>query len=141
MAGDHLNDSAVLVVDDNPVNLKLLRLVLSLDGFRVEAATTAEEALEVMRQRTPVAVVADIEMPGMNGLEFARIVRATPEWEGVGLVAVSAHATKLDAQRALSAGYAGLIPKPIDTRTVSRRIRDLLAGTRPAASPPEDVSK
>lgn len=116
----------VLVVEDNPASLKLLRLVLTIDGYQVEALTTAEAALDSMRARKPRAVVADIQLPGMSGLELARAVRASPEWDDVVLVAVSAHATKLDAQLARSAGFAELIPKPIDTRNVSSRIEDLM---------------
>lgn len=121
-----MEKTTVLVVEDNPASMKLLRLVLSIDGFQVDALPTAEAALDAMRARMPRAVVADIQLPGMNGLELARAVRAIPAWDDVVLVAVSAHATKIDEQRARSAGFADLIPKPIDTRRVSSRIGELL---------------
>lgn len=121
-----LDKPKVLVVEDNPASLKLLRLVLSIDGFQVEALTTAEDALDSMRAGPPRAVVADIQLPGMDGLDLARVVRATPAWDDVVLVAVSARATKTDAQRARLAGFAELIPKPIDTRNVSSRIGNLI---------------
>lgn len=122
-----MDDTRVLVVEDDPASLKLLGLVLSMDGLSVESATDADTALRTMRERAPHLVVADIQLPRMSGLEFARAVRANPAWDNVLLVAVSAHATKVDARRARSAGYAELIPKPIDTRSVSNRIKNLLA--------------
>lgn len=125
-AGARVNENALLVVEDNPASLKLLRLVLSLEGFDVLAATTAEEAIGLMLARTPRAVIADIQLPGMSGLELARAVRANPAWDDVVLVAVTAHATKRDEQRALAAGFAGLLRKPIDTGNIGSLIRQLL---------------
>jgi CheY-like chemotaxis protein len=122
MAGE-----AILIVDDNPVNLKLLRLTLSVAGYRVETAIDAEQALAVFASFRPRLVLMDIQLPGMDGLELTRRLKADPATRDAIIVAVTAYAMKGDDQRALAAGCNGYVTKPIDTRTLADTVARHLA--------------
>jgi CheY-like chemotaxis protein len=129
--------NSILVVDDTPVNLKLVRLLLSRNGFDVRTAATAEEALKVVKQFQPELVLADIQLPGMSGLEFTRRLRADPTSQNTVVVALTAFAMNGDEDKALAAGCNGYITKPIDTRTFPALIRQYLKNSpaRAAESP------
>lgn len=131
----------VLAIDDNAANLKLLHLVLTLEGLMVEKAEDAETALQMIDAVRPDVVLADIQLPGMSGIDFARTVRRNTSWNGIALIAVSAHATKGDERRALAAGYSALIRKPIDTRNVGAQIAAILSGSSPAKPAQEGAGK
>src|SRR5215471_12072565 len=127
----------ILIVDDTPVNLKLTRILLVNEGYRVLTASSAEEALEVMRGFHPELVLADIQLPGMNGLELTRRIKGDPSTRNIRVVALTASARKGDEQRALDAGCDGYLTKPIDSRTLGEQVRQYLdrrcESTRPAA--------
>jgi two-component system, cell cycle response regulator DivK len=116
----------ILIVDDTPVNLKLTRILLVNEGYKVLTASSAEEALELLRGYHPYLVLADIQLPGMDGLEFTRRVKEEPATRDIMVVALTAFAMKGDEQRAIDAGCDGYITKPIDTRTLGARIREIL---------------
>ena len=113
MAGE-----AILIVDDNPVNLKLLRITLALADYDVQTAIDAEQALSVLASFRPRLILMDIQLPGMDGLELTRRLKADPATADAIILAVTAYAMKGDEQRALAAGCDGYITKPIDTRTL-----------------------
>src|SRR5215468_263539 len=116
----------ILIVDDTPVNLKLTRILLLNEGYRVRTAGSAEEALELLRTFHPDLILADIQLPGMDGLEMTRRIKRDPQTSGITVVALTAFAMKGDEQKALDAGCDGYITKPIDTRTLGERIREYL---------------
>lgn len=122
MAGE-----TILVVDDASVNLKLTDIVLRKEGFRVHAVADAEQALNALPNLRPSLVLADIQMPGMDGLEMTRRIKGDPETRGIVVVALTACAMKEDEQKALDAGCDGYITKPIDTHTLGTRVREYLA--------------
>lgn len=134
-----MSNNAVLIVDDTPVNLKLVRVLLSRQGFDVRTANTAEEALEMAQTFRPALVLADIQLPGMDGLEMTRRLKAAPETRDTIVLALTAFAMKGDEQKAFEAGCDGYITKPIDTRTFPDLIRKYLAKANPnqASSAPE----
>jgi CheY-like chemotaxis protein len=119
--------NSVLIVDDTPVNLKLVRVLLSRQGFDVRTASTAEEALEMAQSFRPRLVLADIQLPGMDGLEMTRRLKAAPETQDTVVLALTAFAMKGDEEKAFAAGCDGYITKPIDTRTFPALIRQYLA--------------
>jgi len=123
MAGE-----TILIVDDNPTNLKLARLLLTGEGYVVQTANDAEEALEVLERFTPRLILMDIQLPGMNGLELTRLLKAQPERREIVILALSAYAMKGDEEKALAAGCDGYITKPIDTDTLPKTIADHLVG-------------
>ncbi|MBZ5591526.1 MAG: response regulator [Acidobacteriia bacterium] len=122
-----MSSNAVLIVDDTPVNLKLVRVLLSRQGFDVRTANTAEEALELAQTFRPALVLADIQLPGMDGLEMTRRLKAAPETRDTVVLALTAFAMKGDEEKAFEAGCDGYITKPIDTRTFPDLIRKYLA--------------
>ena len=131
-----MSNNAVLIVDDTPVNLKLVRVLLSRQGFEVRTANTAEEALEVAQSFRPQLVLADIQLPGMDGLEMTRRLKAAPETQHTIVLALTAFAMKGDEQKAFEAGCDGYITKPIDTRTFPDLIRKYLAKANAAQGNP-----
>jgi two-component system, cell cycle response regulator DivK len=119
--------NSVLIVDDTPVNLKLVRVLLSRQGFEVRTASTAEEALEMAQSFRPQLVLADIQLPGMDGLEMTRRLKAAPETHDTVVLALTAFAMKGDEEKAFAAGCDGYITKPIDTRTFPTLIRQYMS--------------
>ena len=117
----------VLVVDDNATNLKLASELLEMEGYVVARAMDAVEALGVLKALRPDLILMDIGLPGMDGLELTRLLKARPELAGVPIVALSAFAMKGDEDKAIEAGCDGYITKPINTRTFPALVRGYLA--------------
>ena len=120
----------ILIVDDNPVNLKLVRVLLAGEGYDARTAGDAEEALEILREFHPKLILMDIQLPGMDGLDLTRCLKADPATRGVVILALTAYAMKGDDKKMLAAGCDGYVSKPVDTRTLPQLIADYLAGNR-----------
>jgi two-component system, cell cycle response regulator DivK len=116
-------DEPILIVDDNPTNLKLARVLLTGEGYAVRTAADAEEALSVLETYRPRLILMDLQLPGMDGLELTRRLKADPELGSIVILALTAYAMKGDDDKALAAGCDGYIAKPIDTRTLPEVIR------------------
>ena len=132
----------ILIVDDQPMNLELAEAALESDGYEIRTARSAEEALRVIAGGfRPRLILMDIQMPGMDGLALTRRLRADASLRGVIIVALTAYAMVGDEQRMLAAGCDAYIPKPIDTRTFPRQVKDALdAGTR-GPEPTADIGR
>jgi len=117
----------VLAVDDNPRNLRLLRVLLEGNGFLVRTAATGEEALALLAGFRPRVALLDIQLPGMDGYELARRIRADPATAGIPLLAVTSFATEADRAAALAVGCDAWVAKPIDTRTFPGIVAELAA--------------
>ena len=122
MAGE-----SILIIDDNPLNLKLLTYIVAARGYAVRTATTAEEALAIMDTFLPHVLLVDIQLPGMDGLELARRVKAAPRTRHIALFAVTANAMKGDKERALAAGCDAYFPKPVDRLALLAAIAQAVA--------------
>jgi CheY-like chemotaxis protein len=125
----------VLVVDDNPTNLKLVKVLLSSEGYDVRTAMNAEEAVQVLGTFRPRLILMDIQLPGMDGLTLSRRLKSDPLTRDILIVALTAYAMVGDEEKALAAGCDGYLSKPIDTRTLSQVVRDYLSragGVAPA---------
>ena len=109
-------DPVILIVEDNELNLKLLRHVLGVRGYRTVEARSAEEALELARAEPPQLVLMDIQLPGMDGIAALQALRALPQTATVPVVAVTAFAMMDDRDRLLAAGFDGYVQKPIAVR-------------------------
>jgi len=116
----------ILIVDDNPANLKLARVLLAGEGYQVRTASDADEALSVLREFRPRLILMDLQMPGMDGLELTRRLKKDPELASVTILALTAYAMKGDEERARAAGCDGYVAKPIDTRTIASVIEGYL---------------
>jgi two-component system, cell cycle response regulator DivK len=117
----------ILIVDDNSQNLKLARILLSTEGYQVRTAVDAEEALRVLESFAPRLILMDLQLPGMDGLEFTRQLKADPARRGIAIVALTAYAMKGDQEKALAAGCDGYITKPIDAELLYREVASHLA--------------
>lgn len=114
-------------MEDNPGNQLLTASVLEREGYEVELAETSAEALGHIAMRTPDLILMDVQLPGMDGLSFTKVLKSAPETAGIPIVALTAHAMSGDSEDALAAGCVGYIAKPIDTRTFGDQIRAILA--------------
>lgn len=125
----------LLIVDDNPINLKLAADLLEIDGYSVEKAVDAEHAAELLKLVIPDLILMDIALPGIDGLTFTRMLKADERLKHVPVVAITAFAMKGDEKKAFDAGCAGYITKPIDTRQFSLQVAAFLpAGNKPQNS-------
>ncbi|MDW2981081.1 response regulator [Rhodanobacter sp. KK11] len=118
----------ILVVDDNPTNLKLAMCVLELEGYLVDHAVDAEQALVLLHDIVPDLILMDISLPGMDGLTLARRLKTQERFKNVPIVALTAFAMKGDEERAREAGCDGYIAKPIDTRAFPGQVAAYLRG-------------
>jgi CheY-like chemotaxis protein len=118
--------ATILVVDDNPTNLKLVTDVLEFEGYNLLKAGDAEEAQVVIKDTLPDLILMDIALPGMDGLTLTRKLKAEPATKNISVVALTAFAMKGDDQKALDAGCDGYITKPIDTRKLPVQVAEVL---------------
>ena len=127
MAGEE-----VLVVDDQAINLELAKVLLTLEGYVVRTASDAEQARALLAEGyRPKLILMDVQLPGMDGLELTRLLRADPALADTTIVALTAYAMKGDEARTLEAGCDGYIAKPIDTRVFAGQVAAALrAGHR-----------
>jgi two-component system, cell cycle response regulator DivK len=119
----------VLIVDDNALNIELVSFVLGAAGFEVASALDAEQALAQLPVFNPTLVLMDIQMPGMDGLELTRRLKADAATKHIVVVAFTAYAMKGDETRLREAGCDGYISKPIDVARFASQVRRHLAGT------------
>lgn len=133
----------ILIIEDNLLNLELATDLLEANGFVVAAAQTAEDGLRMAREILPDLVLMDFGLPGMDGLEATRQLKANPATRHLVVVGLTARAMKGDEQVALDAGCDGYLTKPIDTRTFIETITGLIASAnlrRSTCNPPEKNS-
>jgi len=116
----------ILIIDDNPINLKLERILLELEGYDIRTATDAKEALQLLESCQPRLIMMDLQLPGINGLELTQQLKANSKYKNIIIIAVTAYAMKGDKEKALAAGCNGYITKPIDTKTLPRIIANYL---------------
>ena len=129
MAGEQ-----ILIVDDNPANLRLVEFLLSSKGYEVRTAADAPEVIRTLETYHPALILMDIQLPGMDGLTLTRLLKRDPRTCDIMIVAVTAYAMKGDEERALTNGCDGYITKPIDTRALPAKVSELMArraGARP----------
>ena len=115
-----------MVVEDHPVNMKLVKDLLEMEGFEVVSCVDAESALECLKGVRPDMILMDVGLPGMDGLELARILKAGGQTKDIKIIAVTAFAMKTDKDKAMEAGCDGYIAKPINTRNFAGQIFELL---------------
>jgi CheY-like chemotaxis protein len=121
MAGE-----TVLVVEDNRPNMELVTALLEAARCKVLQAWTAEEGIRIAGAQCPALILMDISLPGMDGLTATAALKQDPKTTHIPVIALTAHAMKGDEERALAAGCAGYIAKPIDTRAFPKAIAGYL---------------
>ena len=106
----------ILIVEDNEKNRKLVRDILQFKGYPLLEAETAEEGIRLAREKKPALILMDFHLPGMNGIEAFKVLRADPLTSSIPIVAVTASAMTEDRKRIIDAGFDGLQTKPINVK-------------------------
>jgi two-component system cell cycle response regulator DivK len=119
-----VSEGRILVVEDNPKNLKLVRDVLTYAGYEVIEATSGEDGVRLAAELGPDLILMDLQLPGIDGAEALRQIRATET--AVPVVAVTAFAMNNDRTRAFEAGFDGYVEKPISVRALPQQVSDFL---------------
>jgi len=130
--------ATILVVDDNPINLRLAADLFVWKGYKVLRAVDAQQARFILEHSLPDVILMDIQMPGMDGLEMTRQLKADPKFKHIPVVALTAFAMKGDEEKALAAGCDAYVTKPIQTRKLPLQIAEILS--RGHVRPNEEVS-
>ena len=115
----------ILVIEDHPTQLKLVHLVLSAAGHCVVVAETAELAFEAIKRDRPQVILLDMALPGMNGLNLVRLLKADPETREIQIVAVTSFPEMYPKVEALAAGCDAYLVKPLSTRTLPQELSDV----------------
>jgi two-component system, cell cycle response regulator DivK len=120
----------ILIVDDNPINLKLASEILLASGYTIDGAINADQAQQLLVALLPDLILMDIALPGMDGLSLTRIIKADPRLGRVPVIALTAFAMRGDDIKAADAGCDGYITKPIDTRKFAGQVAAILESAR-----------
>lgn len=124
---DNSQKKIILVVEDNPLNMKLSGDLLELNGFEVLKASNGHSALEVLKRNTPDLILMDIGLQDMDGFEVYRKIREDERLNSVMVVALTALAMKEDEDKIKAAGFNFYITKPIDTKNFIKTIKEILS--------------
>jgi two-component system cell cycle response regulator DivK len=119
-------ETLILIVEDNPRNLKLIRDVLQFYGYETLVAETGELGVELARQRQPALILMDVQLPGMDGAAAARLLKADPDTQHIPIIAMTAFAMKGDRERLLDDGFDDYVSKPIRIKEVPDIIKSHL---------------
>ncbi len=117
----------ILIVEDNPQNMRLLEMVLRAKHYTLLKAVDGEEGLEVATKERPDLIIMDIQLPKMNGLEVTMKLRENPAFQRTPIIGVTAYAMKGDRGKIIQAGCDAYLPKPIDTRELPAVIAEMLS--------------
>ena len=115
-------DKKILLVEDNEVNRRLAGFLLRSHGYQVREATSGAAAFEMVEKERPDLIVMDIQLPGMDGLEITKKLKEQPATADIPVIAVTPYAMKGDREKALAAGCAGYVTKPIDKNTFIQEV-------------------
>lgn len=121
-----MNGRKVLVIEDNPLNAKLLRDLLRHHGFEVLEAGSAEDGLPLAVSERPALVLMDIQLPGMDGKQALKRLKADPQTQAIPVIAVTASIMPAERSEVLAAGFDGFQSKPISIVAMLEEIRKVL---------------
>lgn len=118
----------ILVIEDNEQNMYLMRFLLESNGHTVIEAYNGEDGIRDAQKTNPDIILLDIQLPGMDGYEIARIIRSSPELESIPIIAVTSYAMAGDREKILAAGATDYIEKPINPETFVNQISKYFPG-------------
>ena len=116
----------ILIVEDNPQNMRLIKMVLRDKGYTLLEATDGEEALDLAKRELPDLIIMDIQLPKLSGLEVTKKLRETSAFSHVPIIALTAYAMKGDKEKFINAGCDAYVSKPINTRELPGVIAEML---------------
>ena len=118
----------ILIVEDNPRNLKLIRDILQFRGYTTLEAETGEAGVTLARERQPALILMDVQLPGMDGRAATKALKADPSTQQIPVIAMTAFAMKGDKESLLADGFDGYMSKPINIKEVPQLIERYLDG-------------
>jgi CheY-like chemotaxis protein len=121
----------ILVIEDNELNMKLMRGVFRMGNYQIIEAYDAEIGIRLAREHQPFLILMDIQLPGMDGLKATQIIKADPELKDIPVVALTGFAMQGDEEKAIDSGCDGYITKPIDVQEVLKIINSFCNGQAP----------
>jgi two-component system cell cycle response regulator DivK len=116
----------ILIVEDNPKNLKLVRDTLQVMGYHTVEAETGEEGVRLAHERHPALILMDIQLPGISGIEALQELRADPVTSPIPVIAITASVMTQDRTRIMAAGFDGFQGKPISVKQLLATVREIL---------------
>ena len=122
------NNKTILIIEDDPLNMRLTVDLLEINGFYVLSCKDGNAALEALKNATPDLILLDINMPKMNGIEVYKKIREDSRLNQVKVIALSGSVMKEDEERIRAAGFDDFMPKPIDLKGLVIKIRGYLFG-------------
>jgi CheY-like chemotaxis protein len=122
-----MSDERILIVDDDPLNVRLIRSLLQREGYEVQTASDGRQALAASATFKPQLVLADIQLPLVDGQDLTRRLRANRSSDAA-VIALTGYAMKSDERRAVEAGCDAYLSKPLDTRRLLETVRRHLDG-------------
>ena len=123
--------SLILIIEDNEKNLKLVRDVLRVKGYATIEATNAEDGIALANEHKPDLILMDIQLPGMNGIDALRVLRADSATAGIPAIAVTASVMQQDRNLITDAGFDGYVGKPINLKEFLDAVRTTLEQRKP----------
>lgn len=117
----------LLIIEDNPANMKLAKFLLEREGHEVLTATDAEEGIRLARATIPELILMDVQLPGMDGLAATRLLKADLATRDIKIVALTALVMSGDCEKIEAAGCNGYIAKPIRYQEFLKVVREMLA--------------
>ena len=124
-----MKSQQILVIEDQALNRKVVRIVLQSKGYEVLEAADAEEALDHLKTEIPALILMDIALPGQSGEALTRQIKANPDWKNIPVIALTAAAMTGDRERFLKAGCDDYLSKPIDIQILVERVERSLQRT------------
>ena len=121
-----MENKTILVIEDNELNMKLVRSLLQLQKYKVIEAENAEKGIQLARDHHPDLILMDIQLPGMDGLKATQLILNDEILKEIPVLALTSYAMEGDREKAQAAGCAGYITKPIDTRSFSKTITEYI---------------
>jgi two-component system, cell cycle response regulator DivK len=122
--------STILIIEDNDKNMKLARDILKAKGYATLEAVTGEEGVKLAKEKVPDLVLMDIQLPGINGIEAFRRIRADAKTARIPVVALTASVTPTDRSEITAAGFDAFIGKPINLKEFVETVKRLLEGRK-----------
>ena len=121
-----MNNKTILVIEDNELNMKLVKSLLKMGNYGILEATDAETGLKLLHEKKPDLILMDIQLPGMDGLTATKIIKTDPDMKDIPVVAFTSFAMDGDEDIALNAGCVGYITKPLDTQNFLETLEEFL---------------
>jgi len=123
-----MKSKTILVIEDNELNMKLVRSLLKFGNYEVLEAVDAETGMQLIRKHRPDLVLMDVQLPGMDGLKATRIIKGDLALKDIPVVALTSYAMQGDEEKATEAGCTGYITKPLDTKVFLEIIDQFIEG-------------